>query len=232
MIKDLLTIVIPCKNEMELIDLTLSLLNKQENISGTKVIIADSSDDLTKDIILSGEYSNLNISIIDGGYPSVARNKGALLCTTPYILFLDADIFLYDNATIKTCIVTMIKESLDLVTCKFRCKGWYSFVFPIFELFRNLSIRYSPCAIGGYMLFKYKTFARVGGFDDEDKFAEDFHLSSKISPKLFKVVNKKIYTTDRRFKKKGLFYMVKVAILSIMNKNNPAFFKYDHNYWL
>lgn len=82
------------------------------------------------------------------------------------------------------------------------------------------------------MLFEYDTFIKVGGFDDEDKFAEDFHLSSKISPKLFKVVNKKIYTTDRRFKKKGLFYMVKVAILSIMNKNNPEFFKYDHNYWL
>jgi hypothetical protein len=82
------------------------------------------------------------------------------------------------------------------------------------------------------MLFEYDTFTKVGGFDDEDKFAEDFHLSSKISPKFFKVVNKKIYTTDRRFKKKGLFYMVKVAILSIMNKNNPSFFKYDHNYWL
>ena len=82
------------------------------------------------------------------------------------------------------------------------------------------------------MLFEFESFMRVGGFDDEDKFAEDFHLSSKISPKLFKVVNKKIYTTDRRFKKKGLFYMVKVAILSIMNKNNPAFFKYDHNYWI
>ena len=82
------------------------------------------------------------------------------------------------------------------------------------------------------MLFEYDSFIRVGGFDDEDKFAEDFHLSSKIPSESFKVVNKKIYTTDRRFQKKGLFYMVRVAILSIMNKNNPAFFKYDHNYWL
>ena len=232
MIKDLLTIVIPCKNEMELIDLTLSLINKQEDISGTRVIIADSSDDSTRDIILSGGHDNLNITIIDGGYPSVARNKGAMLSTTPYILFLDADIFLIDNTTIKECMDIIQKQSLELLTCKFRCEGRYSFVFPIFEFFRDLSIRYSPCAIGGFMLFEYESFMRVGGFNDEDKFAEDFHLSSKISPKLFKVVNKKIYTTDRRFKKKGLFYMVKVAILSIMNKNNPAFFKYDHNYWL
>lgn len=232
MIKDLLTIVIPCKNETELIDLTLSLINKQENILGTKVIIADSSDDSTRDIILSGDYYNLDIKIIDGGYPSVARNNGAELCTTPYVLFLDADIFLIDNKTIQESINVITTRSLQLVTCKFRCEGRYSFVFPIFEFFRDLSIRYSPCAIGGFMLFDYNTFVKVGGFDDEDKFAEDFHLSSKIPPESFKVVNKKVYTTDRRFKKKGLFYMVRVAILSIMNKNNPAFFKYDHNYWL
>jgi glycosyltransferase involved in cell wall biosynthesis len=110
MIKDLLTIVIPCKNEMELIDLTLSLINKQEDISGTRVIIADSSDDSTRDIILSGGHDNLNITIIDGGYPSVARNKGSELSTTPYILFLDADIFLIDNTTIKECMGIIQKQ--------------------------------------------------------------------------------------------------------------------------
>ena len=142
------------------------------------------------------------------------------------------DIYLIDNTTIKECMSIIQKQSLELLTCKFRCEGRYSFVFPIFEFFRDLSIRYSPCAIGGFMLFEYDSFIRVGGFDDEDKFAEDFHLSSKIPSESFKVINKKIYTTDRRFQKKGLFYMVRVAILSIMNKNNPAFFKYDHNYWL
>ena len=41
------------------------------------------------------------------------------------------------------------------------------------------------------------------GYDiNEDKFAEDFHISSKISPHYFAVINKKIFTTDRRFKNK------------------------------
>jgi glycosyltransferase involved in cell wall biosynthesis len=232
MIKDLLTIVIPCKNESELIDLTLSLLNKQEDISGTKVIIADSSDDSTRDIILSGDHSNLNITIIDGGYPSVARNKGAMMSTTPYILFLDADIYLIDNTTIKECMSIIQKQSLELVTCKFRCRGKYSFVFPIFEFFRDLTIDDAPCAIGGYMLFDILEFNKVGGFVNEDKFAEDFHLSMKIHPHRFHVCPHKIYTTDRRFKKKGLIYMLKMSYLSYKNKHNPDFFKNDHNYWV
>jgi glycosyltransferase involved in cell wall biosynthesis len=46
-LKHFLTIVIPCKNENQIIDQTLSLLNSQKNIQGTKVIVADISDDET-----------------------------------------------------------------------------------------------------------------------------------------------------------------------------------------
>jgi glycosyltransferase involved in cell wall biosynthesis len=232
MIKDVLTIVIPSKNETDLIDMTLKLLNKQHDINGTRVIIADSSDDLTREIIHRGYYPNLNVEVIDGGLPSIARNNGAKLCTTPYILFMDADIFLTDVNTIKYSIDFIKRYHLHLVTCKFRCKGKYSFVFPIFEFFRNFFIRQAPCAIGGFMLFDKDKFDSVGGFNEEDKFAEDFHISSKISPLFFYVVDKKAYTTDRRFKKKGLFYMMKMAVLSMINKDNPEFFKDDHNYWV
>lgn len=232
MIKDILTIVIPSKNEEDLIGMTLRLLNKQINIIGTRVIICDSSDDRTREVISNGNYPNLRIEIIEGGLPSVARNNGASITNTPYVLFMDADIFLSDNETIYESVKSIVKYNLHLVTCKFRCKGKYSFVFPIFEFFRNFFVRQAPCAIGGYMLFDKDKFDNLGGFVNEDKFAEDFHLSSKINSLFFLVINKKVYTTDRRFRRKGLFYMLKMAVLSMINKNNPAFFKNDHNYWL
>lgn len=232
MIRDLLTIVIPCKNERDIVTFTLSHLDKQYNIRGTKVIIADSSDDLTREMIGNGYYPNLNIKIIDGGYPSVARNKGAELCDTPFILFMDADIFLTDKETIKYCLSETLYNVRHLVTCKFRNRGVYSWVFPFFEFFRDLMSYKTPCAIGGFMLFDYEVFQKIGGFDNDDLFAEDFHISLKINPKHFAVCNKKIYTTDRRFRKKGIFYMFKMAVLSVINKNNPEFFKNDHNYWV
>jgi glycosyltransferase involved in cell wall biosynthesis len=232
MVKDFLTVVIPTKNESELIDVTLGHLNKQHNINGTKVIICDCSDDNTLEIVNSKKYKNLDIVVTDGGLPSVARNNGAKLCNTPYVLFMDADIFLVNINTINDTLNLIKNNNLYLVTTKFRVRGNYSFVFPIFEFFRNLTVYKAPCAIGGFMLFDIFEFNRVGGFVDEDKFAEDFHLSMKINPFRFHVSPHKIYTTDRRFKKKGLFYMLKMSLLSYANKNNPEFFKNDHNYWI
>jgi len=232
MVKDFLTVVIPTKNESELIDITLGHLNKQHNINGTKIIICDSSDDNTIEIALSGKYKNLDIKVIDGGLPSIARNNGAKLCDTPYVLFFDADMFLVDMNTLDDVINYMNKNKKHLLTCKFRCRGKYSFIFPIFEFFRDITIWSAPCAVGGFMLFDILEFNKLGGFVNEDKFAEDFHLSMKISPDKFHVSKHKIYTTDRRFKKKGLFYMMKMSFLSYINKNNPEFFKNDHNYWI
>jgi hypothetical protein len=90
----------------------------------------------------------------------------------------------------------------------------------------------TPCAIGGFMLFKTSEFKRLGGFDNEDKFAEDFHLSMKVFSHKFHVSDDTVFTTDRRFRKKGLWYMIKMAYLSERNKYNPQFFKDDHNYWV
>ena len=54
---------------------------------------------------------------------------------------------------------------------------------------------------------------------------------SKIKPNKFYVADKIVYTTSRRFKNKGLFYMVKMMIKSWFNRNNDEFFTKEHNYW-
>ena len=232
-IYEFLTIVIPCKNESDLILETLRYLNEQLNIKNTEVIISDSSNDNTVDIIKSSNsFPNLKISIVKGGTPSIARNNGFRLCRTPYVLFIDADMELRDQSTINQSINKIFKEDLHLVTCKVRCEGKYSYVYPIFEFFRDImSIKY-PFAVGGFMLFKSSKFKNIGKFNEEDLFAEDFNLSMKISPNKFSVVDSIAHTSDRRFRKKGLYYMTKMAILSAINRDNPQFFKQDHGYWI
>ena len=81
------------------------------------------------------------------------------------------------------------------------------------------------------MLFKTDVFRALGGFDEKAKVAEDYLLSSKIKPSRFKVIDKIAYTPSRRFEKKGVWYMVKLMLGSWLNKNNPNWFKHDHNYW-
>ena len=89
-----LTIVIPCKNENKGIINVLKLIIKQTDC---KIIIADSSDD-EGSVLLLQKYTSIypNIQLIKGGLPSVARNNGAKLVTTPYVLFLDADIYIFN----------------------------------------------------------------------------------------------------------------------------------------
>ena len=228
--KDFITIVIPCKNESTLISEVLYYLNKQNYIKGVKVIISDVSDDNTRDVIRDVVYENLDIIIIDGGIPSVARNNGSKLCDTPYILFMDADMFLVNPNTIIDSIV--LASNYDLVTCRFRVEGKYSFIFPAFEFIRDLFVWYSPCAIGGFMLFNKSVFDELGGFNEKFLVAEDYALSNQIKPSRFKVSDDHIYTTDRRFRNKGLWYMTKLMFKSIINKNNPKFFEDSHGYWI
>ena len=234
MIKDILTIVIPCKNENLVIQRTLSYLNMQKDIDGTKVIIADVSDDggYTRDCILSESNKNIDIEIIKGGYPSQGRNAGAKLVTTEYVLFLDADIFLCNNYILIDLLNEIEKRDTLLATCKFRVlSGEYNYVYKAFDFIQKLSKISKTFAIGGFMLFDTSEFNKLGGFKENDKFAEDYHLSMKIKSKDFYIHDDIVYTTSRRFKSKGLYYMVKMMIKSYFNRNNPEFFTKDHNYW-
>lgn len=227
-----LTIVIPCKNEGIGIINVLRTLKKQK--LDCNIIIADSSDDNNTFNLLHNYkiHSPLLIQIIRGGLPAVARNKGAKLVKTPYVLFLDADIHIYDHDAIDTCIIKMIEGDYDLITCKYKTiENKYSWIYRIFDIIQWISSKTKPFAIGGFMLFKTETFNKLGGFNEEDKIAEDYHLSSKIKPNKFKIVNVYVHTPDRRFKKKGVWYMIKLAWNSWLNRNNDEWFKHDYNYW-
>jgi glycosyltransferase involved in cell wall biosynthesis len=227
-----LTIVIPCKNEGRGVIDVLKLIRKQQ--LDCQVIIADSSDDKDTLLLLKQYQASTPMvtRIVKGGLPSIARNNGAALVKTPYILFLDADIYLQEPSMISKCLATAIGGDYDLVTCKFKTlDGKYDWIFQIFNIVQRLSSTFTPFAVGGFMLFKTKTFKAIGGFDEEAKIAEDYLLSSKVSTKKFKIVDKVAYTSSRRFEKKGVGYMIKIMLASWWNRNNPEWFKHDHNYW-
>lgn len=225
-----LTIVIPCKNEGEII------VNCIEKIidCNHKIIISDSSDDgITDGLIedLRKKYPR-KIKVVNGGLPSFARNNGFDHVKTEFVLFLDSDIFINNCYIITKCLKIIIGGEYDLLTVKFRTTTKkYDYVYKIFDVIQKLSSKFKPFALGGFMLFRSKKFKELGGFNEEDKIAEDYRLSMKISPNKFHIVDEIVYTTPRRFKNKGLFYMVKLMLSCWINRNNDGFFKKDYNYW-
>lgn len=227
-----LTIVIPCKNEGLLVIETIKLLLLQRG--EYRIVVADSSDDEGSQLLLR-KYARLHsdrITLVEGGLPSVARNRGFELVDTPYVLFLDADVHIRQNDLIVKCLEKIAIGGYDLLTCRFRTiDGDFDWVYRIFNIVQWLSSKTMPFALGGFMLFRVDTFNKIGRFNEGDKIAEDYHISSKIRPSKFKVEDLYVYTPSRRFKKKGLGYMIRLMIMCWWNRHNDNFFKRDFNYW-
>jgi len=227
-----LTIVIPCKNEGDIIAKTLDLLNYQTGIENTLVIVADNSDDGTKEQLKNRNQDKFKLQIINGGYPSVGRNNGANITTTPYILFLDADIFILDSSLLSEVTKKISDEDGHLLTTKFQStNGRYNFAFNNFYKQQKVMKLFEVFALGGFMLMNSDEFFKNGGFDEDVLIAEDYQLSRKIKTSKFILDNRVVFTTPRRFENKGIFYMIKLMITLYLNRNNKRYFKDDKKYW-
>ena len=228
---NLLTIVIPCKNEKDNIYECIGFIAKQVGFAGTRVIIADTSDE--EDSLDFLEYTknnyrySLNIELIKGGFPAKARLEGSKLVTTPYILFLDADIMLQNKSLLGECLA----YNTDLVTVPFQTEKGFNWIFRLFDIQQQLSnLLGTPFAIGGFQLWKTEAYWKTGGYDETHLFAEDYWVSQKAE-KMVIHKTKGVWTSARRFKNKGFFYMFLLSIKCYINRNNTEFFKKHHDYW-
>ena len=228
---NLLTIVIPCKNEKDNIYECIGFIAKQVGFAGTRVIIADTSDEEDSLDFLQYTENNyrysLNIELIKGGFPAKARLEGSKLVTTPYILFLDADIMLQNKSLLGECLA----YNTDLVTVPFQTEKGFNWIFRLFDIQQQLSnLLGTPFAIGGFQLWKTEAYWKTGGYDETHLFAEDYWVSQKAE-KMVIHKTKGVWTSARRFKNKGFFYMFILSIKCYINRNNTEFFKHHHQYW-
>lgn len=231
---DLLTIVIPCKNEEKYIGHLLDSLVCQ-HLGNTRIIIADAkSTDGTLSII--GRYTNkLNIEVIEGGPVSTARNNGAKLVKTPYILFIDADVRFFSPRAIYDSLHSMLEDRLDLITLNIKNYGKdprATLLFNAFNSANKVLSKFSPFAIGAFFLTRRSVFEKLGGFPDKYPTSEDYILSRQYSPKKFRIVDHYFGQDERRFKKLGYVGMINYMLINFINMNNLRHFeKIKVNYW-
>jgi glycosyltransferase involved in cell wall biosynthesis len=223
-ISDKITIVVPCKNEETYIHHLLESL-RQQNIGETRIIIADCSTDCTRQVIRDNS-AGLTVEIIDGGPVSIAKNNGAHLVTTPYILFIDADVRFFKDTVIQDAVDTIESKNLDLVGLNIKCYDKdlrAKFGFTAFNLINHALKHFSPFAVGAFMLTRRDRFEQFGGFPEQFSTSEDYFLSRKYSPRKFKIVRHHFGQDSRRFKKMGYFGMGRYLIKNFVNRNNRAY---------
>jgi len=233
--KNILTIIIPCKNEEKYIYRTLQKISEQKQIRDVRVLIADAnSTDLTlqKIDLFKKVYNHLKIDVIKGGGVSFGRNQGARLTSTKYVLFLDADTVILSNDAIWECVQEMERNNYHLSTCKVKSISpsfTSKFVFWIF----NKIQKWMPetFCTGQFFMIDKNVFNIHGGFDESLHQSEDYFLSRNIPKNKFVIVNRWIGQDDRRFKKMGYFNFILMILKNYINRNNKKHFTKDIGYW-
>jgi glycosyltransferase involved in cell wall biosynthesis len=223
-LNDKITIVVPCKNEEMYIHHLLHALRGQD-IGDTRVIIADCSTDATRQVIQDNS-AGLNIEIIDGGPVSIAKNNGAKLATTPYILFIDADVRFFKNTVIRDAVDVIELKNLDLVGLNIKCYDRdprAKIGFAIFNTINHALKHFSPFAVGAFMLTRRDRFEEYGGFPENFVTSEDYFLSRKYSPRKFRIIRHHLGQDSRRFKRMGYLGMGRYLVKNFVNRNNRAY---------
>lgn len=232
---DKITIVIPCKNEEEYIPYLLTHLRNQM-IGSTRIIIADCSTDNTREVIQTMK-GKLNVEVIDGGPVSIAKNNGARLATTPYILFIDADVRFFNDTVIRDAVREIETKNLDLIGLNIKCYDndkRAMLGFMIFNGINHILKFVSPFAVGAFMLTRRDRFEEYGGFPERLTTSEDYFLSRKYSPRKFRIVRHHLGQDSRRFKKMGYMGMARYLVKNFINRNNQAYWdRLDNSkYWM
>lgn len=237
-ISDLLTVVVPSKNEGRGLWQCLLHLYAQNGIEGTRIIVADSSDDQESIDWLERSKTSFKSAIrvenVEGGTPARARRNGAVKAETKYVLFLDADMMLTDHDCLRKALERMESGGKDLLTVTVETEEGYNHLYKTFYLFQIAmrDILRNPFALGGFQLWEREAYERTGGWVPEHRFAEDFHLSRRVRPERMHVMRTKgVRTSARRFKERGSLWMVALMLKTYLNRNREDFYLRDWGWW-
>jgi glycosyltransferase involved in cell wall biosynthesis len=235
---DELAIVIPAKNEEQLLPCLLKSLAKQDYplMSSTRVYLADADSTDGTVQVARGFSHDLAITVIRGGLPSVGRNNGARCADSRYLLFVDADIELASSTLLRQAVDTIKIQSLHCVTTDIFCRGgvWLDRVlYGCNNIVQRLSRFHKPFATGMFMLVDKRRFDEIGGFDELALYAEDYQLTRRIARNRFRVIRGGIYSTNRRFVKMGHWTVVRFFLTTAFKGRRPDHFhtKSYQAYW-
>lgn len=196
-----ITVLIPARNEAEVIGKTLVSLKTQDE-SLKIILINDQSSDDTSNIALRAELESLNIisgePLPDGWSGKLwALEQGRKKVETKYILLLDADISLAPG-TLASLLQKIESERLDLVSLMAFLRMisfWEILLMPAFIYFFKLLYpfhlsnassnkmfsKYVAAAAGGCILIRRKALEQIDGFNSlKDSLIDDCTLAHKI----------------------------------------------------
>ncbi len=191
-----ITVVIPARNEADVIATTLVALAKQGN--GLKIIVVDdNSEDATSEVVKQTEINNLEL-IHAAPLPTDwtgklwAQEEGLNKVDTPYVLLLDADIELAPGL-IQSAFNKLLQEDLQMVSLMAKLQfltKWEKLLMPAFIYFFKMIYPFHlsnqqgsrvAAAAGGFILVQTEVLKKIGGMAViRDALIDDCNLAKQI----------------------------------------------------
>ena len=173
-----LSIIIPALNEARFIGRVLDALAAQTYKDFEVIVVDGGSKDNTVDIASSYAYRLPALRIITELKRGVsrARNRGAEEARAPYLLFLDADVYLdpdFLERNFKEFVARDVAAAtpyIKVLSVKRKDKLFEGIFNAVYLLFA----RTKATMAGGYCIFSKKSVHdKIGGFDETILIAED-----------------------------------------------------------
>lgn len=213
---EIVTVVIPTCNEINFLPKLVRCLERQTCTRFTVVVVDNHSVDGTRQFCQAR-----GISLVEGGHPGRARNLGAELASTKYILFLDADVLISDDF-IRMATECMDRSDAGLVSFELVSSEenmLVDFLFKVTVLYFRIARLFGfSHGVGGALLVNREVHAAVNGFDESITVAEDHDYANRIS-KVHKYVflrEPKVRVSARRLLSEGIIgYCLKCISIEI-----------------
>jgi len=212
-----LSIVIITLNEEKNLDELLKSIRRQ-NYKDYEVIISDAgSKDRTREIARKA-----GCQVVNGGLPARGRNLGARNARGEFIIFIDADVILPEKF-LDNVIEQIKREDADIASVSLKPltkSKLEKFLHKGYNLWQKITTRIDPHAAGCCIVVKRKIFKKIGGFEEDIKFAEDHAFARKAFRRgaKYKVLDAEIFVSVRRLKKEGSAVIVIKYILAALHR--------------
>lgn len=196
------SVIIPTYNEEKYLPRLLRALKKQ-TYSGFEVIVSDAhSADKTRKIAES-----FDATVVDGGLPSVGRNRGAAAAQGDFYFFFDADIII-PAAFIEKAVAEIEEKSIGLAGCEAKplsTKPLDKVLHKFAHVGMKITKDSNPRVPGYCLLISREVFEKIGGFDETIRVAEDLNLVTRAveHTPLHILESTYIQVSMRRYAKEG-----------------------------
>ncbi len=235
-IKIPLSIIIITLNEEKNIGKLLASIKKQTVIPEEIIISDANSKDRTREIARS-----FGCKIVQGGLPAKGRNNGVKVSKTENILFLDADVMLYNKEFLENLFFEIKHKKYDVATCDnvpIKKNISYLSIYKIYNAYQKvMQFTPDPVAVGVCIFSTRKAFNKVHGFNEKlhQSLMEDVSFVRQIKRKGFRfgvLESTKIFVSTRRYEKEKIKNLIPKVVytyfLSLIKKNYKIDYKYDH----